>query len=244
MQSVSKAKDTYRPAFFEPLAQATNLDHCRNSEGWREQLHTFTRDVSLKQICRTILDDEELMVHVSRSSYRHPNGFDKLIVYRNEIGGLMKIDIWWEDDTFAGGIHNHRFDFSSIVMSGALQLQHFLTIDPTDDNSHSIFKIAVLPDAPRTVADALAVETVSENMRRGVVKTWHGSMPQGASYDMECSMFHKASGTADLVTATFVVQGAPRRDYSQVVADENPWTGLLAFTPDEVAAKLTRLVNL
>jgi hypothetical protein len=233
MESVGKSKYIYRPALFEPLAQATDLGHTRMSNGWRGAIGAFTREVSLKQICRLVLDDEELITKVARSSYRHPNGFDKIILYRNEIDGLIKVDVWWEEDDGWGLIHNHRFDFASVVLDGQLQLRHFLTTKVTEENSHDVYRMTV----PRAGGDL-------EPSRRGILQTWEGAMPAGAAYDMECHMFHQAAGTAGMVTCTLVVQGAGRRTYSEVVSDEDPWTDLVAFTPDEVVAKLTRLVNL
>jgi hypothetical protein len=228
---------SYRPEFFESLATSADLSTRELSPNWRTSLGDFAQRVSLKEICQAILADSELISQVAASSYRHPNGFDKLIVYRDEIGALIKLDVWWEDDTFWGLVHNQRFDFSSIVLSGELQLRHYLTVEPTEGDSHGIFKMSVLADARGVASDA-------QHVRRGVIKTWDGSMPRGGFYDMECTMFHQAAGTAGLVTTTLVVQGAPRRHYSEVVTERDPWTGLIPFTPAEVEQKLTRLASL
>ena len=67
-----------------------------------------------------------------RSSYKHDNGFAKLVVA--EVAGF-KIRI---HDFFAGvgdgNIHNHRWDLESLVLSGRLDTQYF--IDNTEGEKY------------------------------------------------------------------------------------------------------------
>ncbi|NUW30535.1 hypothetical protein HTZ77_03725 [Nonomuraea sp. SMC257] len=235
----------------EPLTRETRLSEVRRSKGWRHPLAAFAKRISLKEICAEVLQSQTLLSRVAASSYRHSNGFDKIIIWRDESDALIKLDVWWEGDTDWGLIHNHRFDFSSYVLKGSLQLRHYLAAKPTEDNAVDVYQLSFRQRPEELVPT-----------RKGMLLTWEGTMPADGYYDMECNMFHQATGTAGTVTVTLVVQGGARRPYSEIVSDtpfvvetadmaaveETPSAArrvrLNRFTEQEVTSKLERLAEL
>jgi hypothetical protein len=215
------------------LYDAAQLSRLTRNRGWKSPLTAFTPRVSVADICKEVLGDAELLRAMAARSYRHPNGFDKLILLRDERGALIKFDVWWEGDTDWGRIHDHRFDFSSIVLSGSLQLRHYLPAKLPDAQCVDVYRLSV----PQQESDLIP-------RRQGLITVWEGVVPAGTHYDMDCNMFHQATGIGDRITVTLVIQGASRKPYSRVVSDGQFLVKVMPFTPEELEDKLLRLASL
>lgn len=224
--------EPYAPAVGE-LYLAAQLSRTTRNPGWKPLLTSFASRVSAADICKEVLGDTGLLRAMAARSYRHPNGFDKLILLRDDRGALIKFDVWWEGDTDWGRIHDHRFDFSSLVFAGSLQLRHYLPAKLPDAECVDVYRLSV----PQRENDLVP-------RRQGLIKVWEGAVPAGTHYDMDCNMFHQATGTGDRMTATLVIQGASRKPYSQVVSDGRFLVEVTAFTPEELEAKLLRIAAL
>lgn len=218
-----------RTPIVEPLYLELDMAHVRKSVDWGPIVRAFAERVSLDEIVNSVLRDRSLLNAVAASSYRHPNGFDKIILFRDSIDALIKIDIWWPEDTGWGRIHNHRFDFGSIVLFGRLRQRNYL---PTrsDEGAVNVYRLSV----PSSPDDAVP-------NRRAFLKAWEGEIPAGGCYEIDCNQFHQACGSGDDPAVTLVAQGAARRPYSEVVGDLEPEAPRVAFTPSEVADRLDRL---
>lgn len=235
----------------EPLYRETRLDQVRSSAGMRHPLAAFARKTPLKEICSEISRSPDLLRQVARTSYRHPNGFDIIGIWRDHDDARIKLDVWWENDTDWGWIHNHRFDFSSYVIEGALQSRHYLATEPTDENGVDVYRLS----APQRSDEIIPT-------RKGILLAWEGSIPAGGSYDIDCNMFHQATGTEGMVTVTLVAQRAAKRAYSEVVSEQPfvleragasaidktassaPRVKLDYFSEDQLRSKLERLASL
>ncbi|GAA2824308.1 hypothetical protein [Kribbella solani] len=222
-----------RGEIFKPLYDANSMATTDVSRGWSHQLVAFTKAHGLDAICHRVLDDPELLAEVAARSYRHQNGFDKIILFEDAAGALIKLDVWWGDNTGWGEIHNHRFDFSSIVLHGTLRTRHYLRTEPGDGEGVRIARMVV----PRQ-GDQI------DSVDGGMVLGWEGEQTAGSYYDMDCRLFHQVSGAPDELTVTFVAQGQARRNYSEVVTELTAYQDVPYFTPAELAAKLRRLADL
>src|SRR3954454_1338242 len=92
-----------------PLYQQTSLPRTRRSPGWHRVLREFAARSTIDQIVRPILADRELAKAVADASYSHQNGFDKIVLLRDQYDGLIKLDVCWAGhgvDGAAEKIHN------------------------------------------------------------------------------------------------------------------------------------------
>lgn len=202
----------------------------RKLKSWRTAMVASLETTSLRNVVQTVLSNETLFDQVARASYRHPNGFDKLILFRDASGAMIKLDAWWSDDDQWGEIHNHRFDFSSIVMSGALQFRHYLESNDGSMEEQRSYRVT-----DPTSTDHL----VSRPIR--LTQAWEGSMESGSSYDLECHMYHMARGTVGRDTITLVAQAAPRRSYSEALLGRPYLPPLIDLTHADVRDRLERI---
>ncbi|MFJ5882307.1 hypothetical protein [Kitasatospora cineracea] len=215
-----------------PLYEAAGLDRQTRNDTWKAPLCRFAETVPLRRIVQHVLRDDELLRSVAAVALRHPMGFDKLILLRDNRGALIKIDVWWEEDDDWGTIHNHRFDFSSTVLHGELRTRLFVDADPATEGAQTVdlYRLTV----PQHPDDAVPHP-------RALLRAWEGSFPAGTSYDMRCEMFHMASGTRGRTTVTLVVQGAPRHAHSLATRDTPDLTPVTPMSVPEVRRRLERL---
>ncbi len=78
----------------------------------------------------SILAQPALAAAIARRSYWHNNGFAKLILHQDELGYCVRLHAWLDSAAVveqASNVHNHRWDFASVNLSGAgLMSRNFL----------------------------------------------------------------------------------------------------------------------
>ena len=216
------------------LYEATGLSDETRSTGWRTALETFAAGTTLRDLVAPILANDELVRDVARLSYKHNLGFDKIILLRDEFDAMIKLDVWWPDHRVNDNIHSHRWDFSSIVLAGRLNLKHFSPARSSEEVQ--VYRISV-PPRP-TDADPIDI---------ALACTWDGDLVAGSSYDLDYRQFHTSNGTSGLATVTLVAQARPRRHYSETVATGGPPAAGAppqAFEVDELRSRLAKLIEL
>ena len=77
---------------------------------------------------RNLCDDESVLDIIASRSYRHPNGFDKIVLkYHGKGLPSLRLHIWWNATQDVNDVHNHPWDFKSSVISGAIENRVFVT---------------------------------------------------------------------------------------------------------------------
>ncbi|WP_367389743.1 hypothetical protein [Lewinella sp. LCG006] len=81
-------------------------------------------DSYLKNYLSSLLRDTAKLALVAKQSYLHSNYFDKIVLYKSPINNFsLRLHIW--DDfnypEFKSDIHNHRWDFCSVVLKGVIE---------------------------------------------------------------------------------------------------------------------------
>lgn len=157
-------------------------------------------------LTRLIASPEELGRVASRS-YAHDNGFTKIVlVSGRESGNALRMHVWPGGSADEGNIHNHCWDFRSVVLSGQLEFEEF----------------SVDRDGPvSAVHYAYAPSTDFEYELRpfgttGLRSTTRGSRRVGELYDMSAETLHRTWGCAATTTVTLLAQGKHRRRHADV----------------------------
>lgn len=72
----------------------------------------------LIQLLTEILADQQVLAEVCSRSYQHGNGFLKVVLL--DRGYKLRLHIWFEGQSCEENIHDHRWSFSSVVLTGTL----------------------------------------------------------------------------------------------------------------------------
>jgi len=72
----------------------------------------------LLALLTAILNDKNTLAEISARSYQHGNGFLKVVLL--DRGYKLRLHIWFAGQSCEENIHDHRWGFSSLVLTGAL----------------------------------------------------------------------------------------------------------------------------
>lgn len=73
------------------------------------------------QLCHLleqVLQDERTLQQISERSYQHGNGFLKVVLLNNHY--KLRLHIWFAGQSCEENIHDHRWSFSSLILTGQL----------------------------------------------------------------------------------------------------------------------------
>lgn len=182
--------------------------------------------VRLDSMLAALRGDSCRMADVTARSYRHDNGFDKIVLAAPVTSPLKLVLHVWHPKTgpATDNIHNHRWNFASVVLCGALRLD--LYQHDEDGSSHSIMHYSSPAGNEFYQLEPVGDMTVSV----------HASvtMAGGSTYTWAADLLHRAWGVGEQVTATLIVQGQPTRPTTTVLLrrpqGESPITGAQRIT--------------
>ncbi|MFJ1590519.1 hypothetical protein ACIOD0_09775 [Kitasatospora albolonga] len=139
----------------------------------------------------------------------HPNGFAKLPVA--VVPGTRQrlfLHVWLGDGEDSH-IHNHRWDFTSIVLRGRVD-NTLIDVGP-DGEGPRYRAIRHSPDEGGFRFDGRSAPEV------GIAALHTVALPERAAYAMDARTLHRVR--AGRGTMTFVARGMPSRTYSDVLLD-------------------------
>ena len=92
--------------------------HSDASSALSTWLSAHFSQVQLVELLTAILADQATLQAVSARSYQHGNGFLKVVLL--DRGYKLRLHIWFAGQACEENIHDHRWSFSSLVLTGAL----------------------------------------------------------------------------------------------------------------------------
>ncbi|MFI1829692.1 hypothetical protein ACH41E_25090 [Streptomyces sp. NPDC020412] len=143
----------------------------------------------------------------------HPNGFLKLPLARVARDGRRLFLHIWAEGAEDAEIHDHRWDFASTVLRGALDNT---VVDIAPQNQRDADGYRVVHYRPRPGGYRFA--PAGDGAGHGVVVTSRRTetLAAGARYRMTASALHHARALPG--TVTLIARGAPLRDHARVLA--------------------------
>jgi hypothetical protein len=77
-----------------------------------------------------IRNDQSIITQCASTSQRHPLGHDKIMLLNTDPTFRLRLHAWWPDRTpGVEHVHQHRFDFASVVLRGGYEMQVFQVAD-------------------------------------------------------------------------------------------------------------------
>ncbi|WP_327085206.1 hypothetical protein OIE66_22910 [Nonomuraea sp. NBC_01738] len=183
--------------------------------------------------------DAELRESVAGRSYAHPNGFDRISLYREPEGVEVRMHLWWSGVLSDETIHNHAWDFSSLVLTGTLRFQ--LLHGAPDGRAYGRYRSSMPPGGG--VGDYAFTPEGSSSLEVAV----DAVVPAGTGYRMHRDTYHRvlASVEGAPLTATVVVRGPVRKGHSHILVPRGtrmPGTrSMRHLETDEIVGKLNVL---
>ena len=161
----------------------------------------------LRPLLIDLLRSPPALAAVARRSYVHDNGFTKVVLHRRQADeSALRLHVWPAGVGHEGNIHNHCWDFTSVVLAGQLEFEEFV-IDRTGPVPATRYAYA----SSNNFAYELRPFGVCHLRSAG-----SGVRRKGETYDMWAETLHRTWGAAATTTITLLAQGVRRRAHADV----------------------------
>jgi hypothetical protein len=175
-------------------------------------LTTATRE-QLPETVERILDDRGAVQRIAEASYRHDNGFTKVVLGHRKTA-RVRFHVWSTTQTSESNVHNHRWDFASMVLAGSLRMEYYELVegdvDPSDLDTVELEAFRYLPQRAQSHYDLRPVGPVL------AARTSTAIGEAGYRYQLEHHRLHRV--TAPVTPAVTCFLSAPARtDHTTVL---------------------------
>ena len=192
-----------------------------------------------------ILNDRYLLADVAGRSYRHINHFDKIVLIGNDDPQAYRLTLhlwrppYTETELCDELIHDHRFNFWSVILTGALTSENL-----EFSESGELFRQYRYTPELRSLAFHDFYEFSGETR---LAKTTTSRRVAGESYYLSAPSIHRIVLPQTMITCTLVLRGPRLRRYSTVFNTEYPKKNTLfeneMFSPNDLSIKISALLN-
>jgi len=169
-------------------------------------------------LLREIISDRRLAADVSRRSYWHSNGFAKLVVHvSDEPDFRLRLHVWPADGRHGAGyenVHNHRWPFASIVLGGAIRVEHFQEVDDFAQPGTLVCNRLVYEAAAPGRVGGMRLEG-----RRALRRVGTPVYPAGTVYFCDTGTLHTVTRAPGGTAATLMLAGAATGNDALVYQD-------------------------
>jgi hypothetical protein len=188
----------------------------------------------LVKLLGSILDSKDYISEMAENSYVHDNGFDKIVLV-SDARYKLRLHIWWDELTSEENIHDHRWDFYSVVISGSIRFEQYKVAD-TGTLLHEYKYI--------DQGDQYQIEHVGET-----ILTFDnvGTLAPKSHYFLSHLIPHRIKPDPSKLTSTIIFQGSAIRNWTRLFSDrmlnKTRTVQQEPFTVDQLRSRLSRYID-
>jgi len=199
----------------------------------------YTRD-QLNPLIRRVLADREYLAAVARRSYFHANRFEKIVLaWVGDFGPKLRLHIWQSEEFETSGlhIHDHAWDFASIVLSGALETETYRRASSGEAYYHYI--------VPNRANSRRKAELVTSSAKLRCAET--RCIETRELYSLNCDVLHRTAPRNPGLTVTLLLQGPHVRNttnaFLQGIIQKSRITDVRRFSTTELKKRFEWLLQ-
>lgn len=197
-------------SFFNPSENVLNQT--------KEILQSLNSNEQIISILKSLLLDKKKLEEIASRSYLHYNGFDKIVLLENkELGYRLRLHLWRPENhiNYFEHIHNHPWDFSSIILAGALKFQIY-SPDCMDISQKDYYKYLTLPSKEKGQGHIL-----KPNGKSKLKLVLDASLNAGSFYSNAKEIIHRVIKDNNQFCATLILQAPINSVKSDIFTEES-----------------------
>ena len=207
-----------------------------------QEINFISKKENFKSFIQNLAQNRTILDQIASKSYRHDNNFDKLVlVTSKEPEYRLRLHIWWPENSGYSIqpelIHNHRWNFSSFIILGAMTFETFQVT--THGSPH--FKYVYIPP----------VDTKSYQMKHNGTEFLSSilqvNMTPGCKYAFESIGLHRVTNQGEVPVVSLMIRGASTQKdalvYSEKRIEYESAIPVTRLAPDQVKLKLERIMD-
>lgn len=199
-------------------------------------------EVNFSKLFREVVDDISLLSKIASSSYKHYNGFDKIVLISSTNPSYsLRLHIWlpqesgfeWEN------IHDHRWNFSSSVIAGQIFAQYF---ERTSFSTCSEYDEYCYYPEPNK--DSYEMKFSQKQRMRCFLDE---KIYKGTTYALDNNVYHRISANNNQISASLMLHGGVIDKQVSVftLSRDEKFDRILTtrFTPKQLGEKISNLID-
>lgn len=164
----------------------------------------------LEATLRNLLSQKESMQMIARNSYKHGNGFYKLVLAETE-DFKLRLHVWEEGQAAEENIHEHRWHFASTILYGQLQSEAYEeSFSPQAKSYREYVYQTQNGRAHKMELGPCRLQCTASSVRQ-----------RGDSYSMKPGVLHRIISNNGHATATLMCQSQASRGHNRMLSDEH-----------------------
>lgn len=222
----------HTPAVLLPLSEqiAAHLQHSGSAD---EALAALLADTATADwqaaLCEALLTDDAFATQVAARSYRHGNGFLKVVLL--DRGFKLRLHLWLPGASCEENIHDHRWSIASTILAGELHSE--IWADAANDGQFDLQASEYRYQAAASGQPAQAIPLHSSPL----ALLRRTRCPAGSHYSLPPATLHRICSHGRQLVATLMCSGPAVAGHTRLIAGRE---GLLP----EVAARRLSVAEL
>ncbi|MCF1485576.1 hypothetical protein B7W85_02485 [Allorhizobium ampelinum] len=186
------------------IAHTKYIELCKQNFSKTQKIRDFFSDYIVNYLYK---EDRR-----AGNSLYHENGFTKISLWKSENTAQLRLHIWPNVQYSDTGIHSHRWDLSSYVISGTLHAWNYRQMSPeTTMPKHNLFRIY----------DAVAGNQPFEDAGHAGLKVSAAyTVSDGEGHYLDFETMHKIHKSGGRKAFTLMLSGPEQSPYSFISHDE------------------------
>ncbi len=224
----------------QDLVACTQEYNNGSTQALADGLLAIVRPDCFRSILGEFLDSEARLAEIARRSLWHPNGFAKVVLLAHS-SYKLRLHIWRNvsaPDAAEGNVHNHGWDFSTILLAGSYRHQEFR---PSTDGE-TFFAYKYCPDGD--LGTYSLVPAGNQNLRC----VFDAYLSQGSRFTISSQLLHRVIPDARQPTVSLVLEGPRQPAIGDVFASnevaETTVTQADALSTDFLRRQMSALLSL
>jgi len=187
----------------------------KHSQVYLKQFSIFAKQFDdgflLKEIIANLEQDNITAENLAKQSYRHENGFTKLLLWGNQ-NSLFRIRLhFWEGiKNQSSNIHNHRFNFSSHILMGKIKNTTWVL----DEEGEQFNYYEYIPRLEK--GNYLMANIGNARLRVSDVEI----IEEGATYSLQDNVLHASESFSENLITFFIEERVSIGEFAKVYSNK------------------------
>jgi hypothetical protein len=160
----------------------------------------LSKNYNLNEIVTKIINDDKAFYDVLDNSYKHENGFHKLVLLSGKSFKLRMHVFGRADEVPMENVHDHRWNFSSSIIKGSLKMEMY---EINDNKGISLFHYKYNSNKSENSYQVDYLGKKRVNLKKLRVYS------EGDSYFMQTNEFHRITNKKNEECITLIMTGNP-----------------------------------
>ncbi|MFX4218554.1 hypothetical protein ACOL3B_06585 [Aliarcobacter butzleri] len=169
-----------------------------NTDENRQNILCDLKNKKLKLLINNIINDEVELLKIAKQSYKHSNGFDKILLIDKRPNYALRLHLWNPENKCDGHIHNHEWDLSGIIIKGSCKWELYEFVNDFSNESFYCYEC----EYNSNYKEHILINEKKVNVK----KIFDINISENSFYNLKSSSIHRIKMT-EKFSASLILHG-------------------------------------